>query len=1190
MAYKKPPTFNSPGDFNKAGRSLFNNPEVLSSIKTNSPQSQARSDWLNNAQAALNEVKKDWTALSSEQFNPVPLALDLTDGSSLGKDQHQFSNLLKKIHKTVEEVVNANYRQFNSTTTIFTGVQNELWSTKGTAQTIKSQLLQTKEILQTKRADLNGLWNKAKQYKEMLRILDKLDNLKKTPEKIEQLIRDKYYKMAIQLLLNTLEDLDSPELKPIEATSGLRRALLKIKNNLHNTLVEEIHNHVYMKIHLKEEFDNFGTLNNASKFQDTIVNYLINTNPFNNRENRRLSNSGNYNFISLEEDLSLDPEADSLKFISILVNGLYQIGKLNEGTDMIKTRAHVELYQLVDKTVDEVKAKLDKGQIEFVRQIPQVLEFGDRKNLYDKFFSDLQQSGKVVHNRGKPPVADVGAANQLHIKICHSKATFKENQGLLQPRGSLFASRSLIKLNTGETPAAGTPGCPTDFKINSPPGYPSDFIPVMNSRQNLLNLNSPAQLRKGRGRRGDFPFVKQNQLPATGNACIEFNGLSTFTTRLLQKFEFVFANHRFIQLLIKDIGVNQTDFDSRYSINEIWTSIQNEIQRFLHDYVLGADGNDFNINGIQDIMTHINESMKRGFSQRDHKKLIFKISDTRVKSNTQAKERSSFHEMQLSKQLVSDQLMDEIYSGVYGRVIRSAGPLAIEVYFSDSAKYKLQSSQLVSITVDQYSYNSFDSARRLLINPHVYNLSILIKPILDFVDKIQSIGNFEPGLLHQSPQSPNFLSKFISVQFLPKMELHAQYLLSSAIVTLNAFQVGHEYSPVHNKPLIRCVSDLLGLMRDLCTIFRSLPFNRKEFLPILEFVITSFLDKSTQFFKSLVSVGSNSEDQDTHKMLNSAQWAQSPELYNILTAYSYIKSPHMPPNSEEEELFNNQEMATELSLKQRRSLHLSELLFDTKKLSLLASLAHSLKCFSLEVNSLLKDSKEKNTLNDTKDNYTVNLDNLLKGVKSLSDKCLFTLRVEFRCHCMYFLDLALREGDYYLTADNEIEPDDYILKLNIDLTTSQGLLSQYLEEKDVEFIFQYLSKLLSAMLIMNVRDIRVMSDLGLKKMRLNLSSLQQNLTNLKLNNNLNSAKLFYDLYDLQLNRFYTKVQEQGIWYSYSEYKSLLDLALKTSDHICQIERETTKSQSSADQRYDEAVGHYSDQMMALRALLHGSDD
>lgn len=36
-------------------------------------------------------------------------------------------------------------------------------------------------------------------------------------------------------------------------------------------------------------------------------------------------------------------------------------------------------------------------------------------------------------------------------------------------------------------------------------------------------------------------------------------------------------------------------------------------------------------------------------------------------------------------------------------------------------------------------------------------------------------------------------------------------------------------------------------------------------------------------------------------------------------------------------------------------------------------------------------------------------EDIIKKFQTLAEMCLFELRIEFRCHSMYFMDLALRE-------------------------------------------------------------------------------------------------------------------------------------------------------------------------------------
>lgn len=57
------------------------------------------------------------------------------------------------------------------------------------------------------------------------------------------------------------------------------------------------------------------------------------------------------------------------------------------------------------------------------------------------------------------------------------------------------------------------------------------------------------------------------------------------------------------------------------------------------------------------------------------------------------------------------------------------------------------------------------------------------------------------------------------------------------------------------------------------------------------------------------------------------------------------------------------------------------------------------------------------------------------------DECLFTLRLEIRCHAIFYLDLAIREGSYHLDEDDPA-PDPYIDTLNADLSSIEDIISK----------------------------------------------------------------------------------------------------------------------------------------------------
>lgn len=77
-------------------------------------------------------------------------------------------------------------------------------------------------------------------------------------------------------------------------------------------------------------------------------------------------------------------------------------------------------------------------------------------------------------------------------------------------------------------------------------------------------------------------------------------------------------------------------------------------------------------------------------------------------------------------------------------------------------------------------------------------------------------------------------------------------------------------------------------------------------------------------------------------------------------------------------------------------------------------------------------------------------DTLLSSYESLAQTTLFTLRLEIRCHVIYFLNQTIREGNFGLTED-EVEEEDLdptIVELCKDLVQFEDLLSTTLEYKE----------------------------------------------------------------------------------------------------------------------------------------------
>jgi hypothetical protein len=120
---------------------------------------------------------------------------------------------------------------------------------------------------------------------------------------------------------------------------------------------------------------------------------------------------------------------------------------------------------------------------------------------------------------------------------------------------------------------------------------------------------------------------------------------------------------------------------------------------------------------------------------------------------------------------------------------------------------------------------------------------------------------------------------------------------------------------------------------------------------------------------------------------------------------------------------------------------------------------------------------------------------LILNIRTFMDECLFTLRLEIRCHTIFYLDLAIREGSYFLDEEDPA-PDPYIDTLNADLSSFEETMANSLPPRIQRFLFDGLSQLMCYVLMTNMRYIRRFNKNGVVRLVRNVYSLQQNLTNL----------------------------------------------------------------------------------------------
>ena len=359
----------------------------------------------------LELIKSGWDFMSNDDFNPVTLALELLDTTSQSRQLDDFFSLMDRLDKAMQIIVDDHYQAFNNSIETFSRVTDSISDSRKRVEQLRSNLIKCQNYLQTKRPDLYNLWLKSVQYKEMLKMLETVETLENAPERIEQLIQDKYYLSAVKELLSSLETMASGGYAEIKALSDIRSRLSDVKATLHEKIMEDLHSVIYLRfpqsnlvqISVTPISESTSSLNSgmnnipAPARRDILTSHSTLTTPnsssyvpthkkaasddfkgppsmrrqsFDRMQHKKSPSDEKraptaeeqqqqlYSGITMVfEDLEADPRDDPLNFMETMLTALDLLGKLNDTVDFVKQQVPFELYKITTAVVDSCETK-----------------------------------------------------------------------------------------------------------------------------------------------------------------------------------------------------------------------------------------------------------------------------------------------------------------------------------------------------------------------------------------------------------------------------------------------------------------------------------------------------------------------------------------------------------------------------------------------------------------------------------------------------------------------------------------------------------------------------------------------------------------------------------------------------------------------------------------------------------------
>lgn len=301
----------------------------------------------------LEHINENWDILTKDDCIPVHVALQLMDYSSLGRgnDYQDFQRTNRHLQKALKAIVNEHHQGFNSSIGTFHKIQASILNSQSRVRALKESVQGAKTNLMVTKPELKGLGSSTQNYDDMLQILGQVEKLQLVPEQLDARISDKHFLLAVDLLQDALRMIRKSEMENIGALTDLRVYFSNQETSLTDILIEELHDHLYLKSPycLNRWKPYTGDASNVSASETGTVS-------LNNTWGRPL-----YQFLDnlntsapLEDNASKNPETDSFQYIYMIIESLNNLGHLDVAVDRIEQRLPVELYAIVDRTNQEV--------------------------------------------------------------------------------------------------------------------------------------------------------------------------------------------------------------------------------------------------------------------------------------------------------------------------------------------------------------------------------------------------------------------------------------------------------------------------------------------------------------------------------------------------------------------------------------------------------------------------------------------------------------------------------------------------------------------------------------------------------------------------------------------------------------------------------------------------------------------
>lgn len=289
----------------------------------------------------------------------------LTASRDMIERDREKANVQKQFQESderLEKLVQQHHNELSSVMSAFSKVSSRLDAAKSRLEGIREKLLHCQSLLNCKRDELKRLWVESIETRHVTELLNLVEEQSKKPEIIAKHISKKHYLHATRELISSLEILEG-RLKKVDALADVKGELIAKKDELFTLFMDDLHKHVYVrstvdvikKIKKQSEGEKRNILDSKGVSVADILSNPALRSSIASKTTSTSSPQSDDNQNEVDEDLNDDdPEADSKKFLTIIIKCLHLLNKIPEAVTVIKDREDKELSNIVRRTGREL--------------------------------------------------------------------------------------------------------------------------------------------------------------------------------------------------------------------------------------------------------------------------------------------------------------------------------------------------------------------------------------------------------------------------------------------------------------------------------------------------------------------------------------------------------------------------------------------------------------------------------------------------------------------------------------------------------------------------------------------------------------------------------------------------------------------------------------------------------------------